>query len=127
MSKAAPGWAEGVEVDRRAIPRREISCPMVLTPIDETGTLHPGRAVQITSRNISESGLGFVHDSAIPYKRAVISFELTNAGQFAVEVHTLWTHINTAGKYQSGCRMIRKAADHTILADRPENPTSVHE
>jgi hypothetical protein len=78
---------------------------MALTPIDETGELRDGQAVRIISNDISESGLGFVHESALLDKRAVISFELANAGRFAVEVLILWTNLNDAGKYESGCRM----------------------
>jgi hypothetical protein len=107
-------WADGRDTERRAKERRDISCPMVLAPINHDGRLLSDQPVRIKSKDISESGLGFVHADPLPHKRAVISFDMPNAGRFAVEVLILWTNIDASGKYESGCRMIRKTADHTL-------------
>jgi hypothetical protein len=102
--------------NRRNKDRRGFSCPMSLIPVASDGELLRSKAMRVTGKDLSETGIGFVHALPLFHKNAIVAFDHPKIGTFAVEVQILWTTNIAMGFYESGCRMVRKTAEHALRA-----------
>src|SRR3954453_11172028 len=50
------------EVDKRNRQRRELSIPMAFMPVSTGGKRSPDQAVRVTAKDISETGIGLLHE-----------------------------------------------------------------
>ncbi len=87
-----------------------------LIPIDLDGNILTDEATTIVGKDLSLTGIGFSHDQALLYKRAVISLDHPKVGRFAVEAEIVWTRPTPIGLYESGCRLVRTIDGHTVRA-----------
>jgi hypothetical protein len=100
--------------ERRLRQRVPIPYTFRLIPIDHEGNLLADEITTIVGKDLSLTGIGFSHDHAIPYKRAVISLDHPKVGRFAVEAEIVWTRPTPLGLYESGCRLVRTVDGHTV-------------
>lgn len=112
LSELLSGFdAPSNDANRRNKNRRGFNCAMAFIPIGATGRPSTKDALRVMGKDISEAGLGFIHDRPLPSKRGVICFERPGAGKYAIEIAVLWTQEESTGSYESGCWMLRKAID----------------
>jgi hypothetical protein len=104
----------GLNDNRRIRDRVPIPYTFRLIPIDREGNLLPDEATTIVGRDLSLTGIGFSHDHAIPYKRAIISLDHPKVGRFAVEAEIVWTRPTPIGLFESGCRLLRTVSGHMV-------------
>src|SRR3954470_9868759 len=104
----------GLEDNRRIRDRVPIPYTFRLIPLDRDGSLLPDEATTIVGRDLSLTGIGFSHDHAIPYKRAIISLDHPKVGRFAVEAEIVWTRPTPIGLFESGCRLVRTVSGHMV-------------
>jgi hypothetical protein len=102
--------------ERRNRNRVPIPYTFRLVPVDSDGKLVTNEATTIVGKDLSLTGIGFSHDHALPYKRAIISLDHPKVGRFAVEAEIVWTRPTPIGLYESGCRLIRTVDGHTVRA-----------
>src|SRR4051794_5217020 len=100
--------------NRRIRDRVPIPYTFRLIPIDREGNLLVDESTTIVGRDLSLTGIGFSHDHAIPYKRAIISLDHPKVGRFAVEAEIVWTRPTPIGLFESGCRLLRTVIGHTV-------------
>src|SRR5437763_8927714 len=102
--------------ERRTRNRVPIPYTFRLIPIDRDGNPLIDETTTIVGRDLSLTGIGFSHDHALPYKRALISLDHPKVGRFAVEAEIVWTRPTPIGLYESGCRLVRTIDGHTVRA-----------
>jgi hypothetical protein len=101
--------------ERRSRQRVQIPYTFRLIPVDANGNLLTDEITTIVGKDLSLTGIGFSHDHAIPYKRAIISLDHPKVGRFAVEAEIVWTRPTMIGLFESGCRLLRTVDGHTVL------------
>ena len=104
----------GLDDNRRVRDRVPIPYTFRLIPIDPEGNLLLDESTTIVGRDLSLTGIGFSHDHAIPYKRAIISLDHPKVGRFAVEAEIVWTRPTPIGLFESGCRLLRTVSGHMV-------------
>jgi PilZ domain len=102
--------------ERRSRNRVPIPYTFRLIPIDPNGNLLTDEITTVVGKDLSLTGIGFSHDHAIPYTRAVISLDHPKVGRFAVEAEIVWTRPTPLGLFESGCRLLRTVDGHTLRA-----------
>ena len=102
--------------ERRSRNRVPIPYTFRLIPIDSNGNLLTDEITTVVGKDLSLTGIGFSHDHAIPYTRAVISLDHPKVGRFAVEAEIVWTRPTPLGLFESGCRLLRTVDGHTLRA-----------
>jgi hypothetical protein len=107
------GGVETVD-ERRSRNRVPIPYTFRLIPLDSEGKLLTDEITTIVGKDLSLTGIGFSHDHAISYKRAIISLDHPKVGRFAVEAEIVWTRPTPIGLYESGCRLLRTVVGHTV-------------
>jgi hypothetical protein len=100
--------------ERRNRDRFPIPYTFRLTPIDLDGSLLSDETTTVVGKDLSLTGIGFSHDHALPYKRALISLDHPKVGRFAVEAEIVWTRPTPIGLFESGCRLVRTVVGHTV-------------
>ena len=100
--------------ERRNRDRFPIPYTFRLTPIDLDGNLLTDETTTVVGKDLSLTGIGFSHDHALPYRRAIISLNPPKVGRFAVEAEIVWTRPTPIGLFESGCRLIRTVDGHTV-------------
>jgi hypothetical protein len=100
--------------NRRVRDRVPIPYTFRLIPVDREGNLLMDESTTIVGRDLSLTGIGFSHDHAIPYKRAIISLDHPKVGRFAVEAEIVWTRPTPIGLFESGCRLLRTVTGHMV-------------
>jgi hypothetical protein len=95
---------------KRCSQRFPINFALRLMPKCEKGKLLLFTPMTIVGKNLSPTGIGFLHKAAIPHKRVIIYFYHPNIQRFAVEAEIVWTRARSADEFESGCRLVRKLA-----------------
>jgi hypothetical protein len=104
--------------ERRNRDRFPIPYTFRLTPIDGDGNLLTDETTTVIGKDLSLTGIGFSHDHALPYRRAIISLNHPKVGMFAVEAEIVWTRPTPIGLYESGCRLVRTIDGHIVRGKR---------
>jgi hypothetical protein len=86
--------------------RTSIPFLMELTPLDSPGGLRGESAQVVVGKDISEQGIGFFHQGAIPHRRVRLRLETAELGPLELDVEILWCHFTRQGWYESGGRII---------------------
>jgi hypothetical protein len=102
--------------ERRSRNRVPIPYTFRLIPLDAQGNLLTDEVTTVVGKDLSLTGIGFSHDHAIPYTRAIISLDHPKVGRFAVEAEIVWTRPTPLGLFESGCRLLRTVDGHTLRA-----------
>lgn len=103
--------------DRRRYARQPMPMLLELTPVDAQ-TLEPvGSPMVVVGKSLSEVGIGFFHQHAIPYRRALVRMEtLPTEPQDVTEpekddavflVDLSWCRYTRFGWYESGGRFLK--------------------
>jgi hypothetical protein len=100
--------------ERRSRDRFPIPYTFRLTPIDLAGNLLLDETTTVVGKDLSLTGIGFSHDHALPFQRALISLNHPKVGRFAVEAEIVWTRPTPIGLFESGCRLVRTVDGHTM-------------
>ena len=100
--------------ERRSRDRFPIPYTFRLTPIDTDGNMLTDETTTVVGKDLSLTGIGFSHDHALPYRRAIVSLNHPKVGRFAVEAEIVWTRPTPIGLFESGCRLIRTVDGHTV-------------
>lgn len=100
--------------ERRNRDRFPIPYTFRLTPVDQYGNVLTDETTTVVGKDLSLTGIGFSHDHALPYRRAVITLNHPKVGKFAVEAEIVWTRPTPIGLYESGCRLVRTVDGHTV-------------
>ena len=104
--------------ERRNRDRFPIPYTFRLTPIDGEGNVLTEETTTVVGKDLSLTGIGFSHDHALPYRRAIISLNHPKVGRFAVEAEIVWTRPTPIGLFESGCRLVRTIDGHTVRSKR---------
>jgi hypothetical protein len=100
--------------ERRNRDRFPIPYTFRLTPIDLEGNVLTDETTTVVGKDLSLTGIGFSHDHALLYRRAIISLNHPKVGRFAVEAEIVWTRPTPIGLFESGCRLVRTIDGHTV-------------
>jgi hypothetical protein len=100
--------------ERRNRDRFPIPFTFKLTPLDQDGKLLIDETTTVVGKDLSLTGIGFSHDHALPYRRAIVTLDHPRIGKFAVEAEFVWTRPTPIGLFESGCRLIRTVDGHTV-------------
>jgi hypothetical protein len=96
-----------VTFERRQFGRIPLPLVLQVTPLDQTGQPLENLAASMIGKDISPRGISFFHEQPLPHRRAIITFEHPDVGQFCLEVDVNWCRFTSPGWYQSGGRLIR--------------------
>jgi hypothetical protein len=107
-----------VSFERRQYGRIPLPLVLQVTPLDQTGQPLEQLELEVVGKDISPRGISFFHGRPLPHRRAIITFEHPDVGQFRVEADMSWCRFTSPGWYQSGGRLIR-----TVV--RLESPAAV--
>jgi len=104
--------------ERRNRDRFPIPYTFRLTPIDGEGNVVSDETTTVVGKDLSLTGIGFSHDHALPYRRAIITLDHPKVGRFAVEAEIVWTRPTPIGLFESGCRLVRTIDGHTVRSKK---------
>jgi hypothetical protein len=93
---------------QRSSPRFPLNFSMKLFPLGGRGKRLHFAPMEITGRDISGNGLGFIHEHKIPTQRVIIYCFRPGVARFAFEAQVVWTASSPHGGYESGCTLVRK-------------------
>lgn len=99
-----------VAVERRRHARVPIPVLFRLTPLDEERQPVVNQSIVVVGKNISQRGMSFIHNRALPYRRARITLIQLGFGHFDAEIDIRWCRFSRPGWYESGGRLVRAAA-----------------
>lgn len=81
-----------------------------LTPIGSGGIPLEAESVVVVGKNITERGIDFFHQEALPYRRAILTLEADDGTEIGVLTDLLWTRFTRQGWYDNGGRFIELVA-----------------
>lgn len=94
------GWAQN---EKRKDRRIAFPSLLTLTPLDDIQPITVGEPIAVVGKHLASRGLDFYHRDALPFKRAIVSFEDT-----PWDIHLLlqvsWCRFLRPGWYDSGGR-----------------------
>jgi hypothetical protein len=96
-----------VNFERRQFSRMALPLVLRVTPLDQTGQPLEHLSTTTVGKDISPRGISFFHEQPLPHRRAIVTFEHPDVGQFCLEVDVNWCRFTSPGWYQSGGRLIR--------------------
>jgi len=99
-----------VTFERRHFTRIPLPMTLRLTPLDQTGQRLDHLAMTVIGKDISPRGISFFHQGSLPYRRAIVSLNHPEIGQYAAEVDIGWCQFTESGWYVSGARQVRPVA-----------------
>jgi hypothetical protein len=100
---------------KRSSQRFPLSCGLRLIPLSGKGKLLHFAPMKVVGKDLSPTGIGFSHQSAIPHNRVIIYFFHPKIARFAVEALIVWTRPKSPDGYESGCRLVRKLAPDEMM------------
>ena len=87
-----------------------------LTPVGIDGHTPEGEPVVAAGKHLSERGLGFFHQSPLPYRRMIASLETENDSWVGFLIDLTWCRFTKHGWYESGGRLIQ-VVDSPLAAE----------
>ncbi|MBN1911603.1 MAG: hypothetical protein JW818_17815 [Pirellulales bacterium] len=92
--------------ERRSQRRYPFPYLVQLTPVGEEGTEPIGETVVVVGKHLSERGLGFYHLKPLPYRRMIVSIEVSNGSWVGFLIDLTWCRFTKQGWYESGGRFL---------------------
>jgi hypothetical protein len=96
-------------VERRRETRYPFPCLIHLTPVGADGVTPDGDTVVVVGRDLSEHGVGFYHQTPLPFRRVIASVECGRGNWIGFLVDLSWCRFTRGGWYESGGRLIQSA------------------
>jgi hypothetical protein len=96
-----------VPSERRHDERTAMPVLMRLTPLDDDGRALPEAAMIVVGKDVSRRGLSFFHERPLAYRRAIVTWEHPECGEFSAEIDVTWCQFTRPGWYVSGGRLLR--------------------
>lgn len=93
--------------ERRRHPRHPLPLLMELTPVDAQTEEPVGSTVVVVGKSLSESGCGFFHQHAMPYRYAIVRMEAGTDGDLCLLVDLTWCRYTRYGWYESGGKFLK--------------------
>lgn len=93
--------------ERRTCQRIPFQKSIALFAIDGETEQPSGEPYLVTGKDISINGVGFSHDSPLPFNKVAVGFELPNGCSQFVLVRLSWCRFTRRGVYESGGMFIR--------------------
>jgi hypothetical protein len=109
-----------VEPDRRRYGRIPLPMLLQVTPLDSNGQPQEELTTTVVGKDISPRGVSFFHQQPLPYRRAVVTFEHPEVGEFTMEVDIGWCQFTEHGWYVSGARQMRAGGQRAVREATPE-------
>jgi hypothetical protein len=106
VQELVAGLNPTVALERRRDERVAIPVLFRLTPLDNDRQPIESAAVTVVGKNISRRGLSFYHKHPLTYRRAVITLQHPELGDFSAEVDITWCRFTKPGWYESGGRLV---------------------
>lgn len=94
-------------VDRRHGERIPLPVLMQLRPAPGWERGDDTEAIVVAGKDISDQGIGFYHDHAIPYRRGILTLVQADRDPLEVEVDLTWCRFTRLGWYESGGRLVK--------------------
>ena len=95
--------------DRRQRPRRAYPYPIHITPVKPDGSLQLEETRIVIGKHISQDGLDFYGQEALPHRRVVASLRGTSGQWHAFLMDLRWCRFGKHGFYENGGRIIQVA------------------
>jgi hypothetical protein len=89
-------------VDLRRCHRVRFEDPMLITPLADDLDIPSDDSFPVTARDISLTGVSFIHEKALASRRVGVSFYLGNGEWESVVTALRWCRFRRDGIYQSG-------------------------
>ncbi len=105
-----------LSVEHRTVSRWPLPVLLELRPLEREVPAALAIRLVVVGKDLSESGIGFFHDSPIPYRRGIVTFHPSDGASLSVEVDLSWCRFTRMGWYESGGRLIRLVDDNDLLA-----------
>jgi hypothetical protein len=107
-------------IERRNEERYPYPKLIYLTPLKQDDLAQAPIKLVVTGKHLSESGLGFYHQTPLPYRRVIASFEQPDGNWLGLIMDITWCRFTKEGWYESGGRFIE-------LVESPLNQTLASE
>lgn len=92
--------------DRRRYARHPMPLLMQLTPVDDEER-PVGDPLIVVGKSLSENGIGFFHQHAIPYRHVMVRVGEGAAEELSFLVDLSWCRYTSFGWYESGGRFLK--------------------
>ncbi len=96
-----------VACDRRSDHRIPFPYPIYVTPVDAAGVSTTDETLVVLGKHLSERGLDFYCQMAIPHRRVITSWECGAAQWIALLLDLTWCRSNHHGWYENGGRFLQ--------------------
>jgi hypothetical protein len=106
-SVLASHFAGVLALERRRDRRFPYPHLIYLTPLADDGQTLAGNPLVAVGKQLSETGLGFFHDSPLPHRRMVVSLEAGDGRSISLAIDLTWCRFTRFGWYESGGRFLR--------------------
>jgi hypothetical protein len=80
---------------------------MELTPVDADTGEAVGSPLIVVGKSLSEQGIGFFHQHALPYRHAIVRVEDGPENDLTLLVDLAWCRYTRFGWYESGGRFLK--------------------
>ena len=95
-----PRWI----AERRKDKRTPFPQLIELTPIDDTAIRIAGEPITVVGKQLASRGLDFFHTDVLPFKRAIVSFDVSLGLDEHFVLNLSWCRFLRPGWYDSGGR-----------------------
>jgi hypothetical protein len=96
-------------IERRRETRYPFPCLIHLTPVGPDGITPEGETIVVAGRDLSEHGVGFYHQTPLPFRRVIASVECGRGNWIGFLVDLSWCRFTRGGWYESGGRLVQSA------------------
>jgi hypothetical protein len=93
--------------ERRGEQRYPFPYLIHLTPVGDDGVSPEGETIVVVGRHLSERGLGFYHPQPLPYRRMIVSLEVSPGIWLGFLIALSWCRFTKEGWYESGGRFLQ--------------------
>jgi hypothetical protein len=98
---------ESTVVNRRDSHRIPCEIAAVLHPVDDQDQIVGTEPMTVLIANLSKCGVGLVHRHPLPYRQALIEYELPSGTLVRLVVRLKWCRFKGTGCYESGGQILR--------------------
>lgn len=98
---------ESTVVNRRDSHRIPCEIAAVLLPVDDRDQIVRIEPLTVLIANLSKCGVGLVHRHPLPYRQALIEYELSTGTLVRVVVRLKWCRFKGTDCYESGGQILR--------------------
>jgi hypothetical protein len=103
-----------VRRDRRRYVRHPMPLLMELTPVNAETEEPVGSAIVVVGKSLSEQGIGFFHQHALPYRHAIVRVEDGAESELALLVDLAWCRYTRYGWYESGGTFLKMISESIV-------------